>query len=124
MGKRYLIDTNVISDYLSNKLPAKTSGMINKITAQLSVITRIELLSWSDVSSRQLQILQNFIAVAIVYDLDEAIIIETIRIRKLYKIKLPDAIIAATALVNSLTLITRNISDFRRISELDILNPF
>ncbi|MBK8704770.1 MAG: PIN domain-containing protein [Saprospiraceae bacterium] len=36
------------------------------------------------------------------------------KLRKQYKIKLPDAIIAATALVYDLTLVTRNISDFQK----------
>lgn len=47
----------------------------------------------------------------------------TIAIREIYKIKLPDAIITATALVYNLTLITRNISDFQNIESLKIINP-
>jgi predicted nucleic acid-binding protein len=49
---------------------------------------------------------------------------QTIALRKLYKIKLPDAIIAATAMIQALQLITRNSSDFARITGLLILNPF
>ncbi|MGM0565954.1 MAG: hypothetical protein ACQESX_04250 [Bacteroidota bacterium] len=37
--------------------------------------------------------------------------------------KLPDAI-AATALVNKLTIITRNIKDFEKVERLDVLNPY
>ena len=48
---------------------------------------------------------------------------ECIIIRKVHKTKLPDAIIAATALVNNLTLITRNISDFKNIEDLKVINP-
>ena len=124
MGKRYLIDTNAVSDYLDNKLPAKASDIIDRQTTQLSVVTRIELLAWPDVPSHQLQILQNFITASIVYNLNEAIILETINIRKQYKIKLPDAIIAATALINNLTLLTRNLSDFKKITGLDVANPY
>ena len=80
----------------------------------MSVITRIELLAWPNAYPQQLQTLQKFIATCLVYPLDEAIIIESINVRKQYKIKLPDAIIAATALVNNLTLFTRNISDFKK----------
>ncbi len=39
-------------------------------------------------------------------------------------IKLPDAVIAATALTHSLKLMTRNQADFERIAELTIVNPF
>jgi predicted nucleic acid-binding protein len=37
---------------------------------------------------------------------------------------LGDAIIAGTALVHQRTLVTRNIQDFRWISDLELLNPF
>ena len=51
------------------------------------------------------------------------IIEKTIEIRKSYRIKLPDAIIAATAFVHNLTLLTRNISDYKNIEELSVINP-
>jgi predicted nucleic acid-binding protein len=38
--------------------------------------------------------------------------------------KLPDCIIAATALVHGLTLITANKRDFSNIPGLTIINPF
>jgi len=45
-------------------------------------------------------------------------------IRKQYKIKLPDAIIAATARIYNLTLLTRNTKDFQEISGLLTINPW
>jgi predicted nucleic acid-binding protein len=48
---------------------------------------------------------------------------QTIFIRKAKKIKLPDAIIAATAIVHNLTLVTCNSDDFKNISNLNIFNP-
>jgi len=47
-----------------------------------------------------------------VYYLDDDIAEETIVIRQKYKIKMPDAVIAATALINNLTLVTANARDF------------
>lgn len=41
-----------------------------------------------------------------------------------YKIKLPDAIIAATALANNKILVTRNVDDFMKVKSLEIFNPF
>ena len=49
---------------------------------------------------------------------------KTIEICKQHKIKLPDAIIAATALVNNFTLVTRNIDDFKNIAGLKTINPY
>ncbi len=47
-----------------------------------------------------------------------------IKIRRSYRLKLPDAIIAATALYLGLPLITRNVKDFTNILELRLINPF
>ena len=49
---------------------------------------------------------------------------QTITLRKKHKIKLPDAIIAATALVHNLTLLTRNEKDFSKISNVESTNPW
>jgi predicted nucleic acid-binding protein len=47
----------------------------------------------------------------------------SIDIRKKHKTKLPDAIIAATALVYDLVIISRNISDFKNIDGLQVIDP-
>jgi predicted nucleic acid-binding protein len=52
------------------------------------------------------------------------VIAKTIELRKKYRIKLPDAIIAATAIVHELTLITRNTPDFKSINGLKLLSPW
>ena len=49
---------------------------------------------------------------------------KTADIRKKQKIKLPDAIIAATALVYELSLVSRNVSDFKNIDGLQLINPW
>ncbi len=67
--------------------------------------------------------LQEFMNLSFVYDINDKIIEQTIDLRKNYKIKVPDAIIAATALVHNFTLVTRNTGDFERIPGLELLNP-
>lgn len=47
-----------------------------------------------------------------------------IKIRRNYRLKLPDAVIAATALHLDLPLITRNMKDFKDIPDLKLFNPF
>ncbi len=68
--------------------------------------------------------LQLFVDIAKIYIVDNDIALKTIDIRVKYKIKVPDAVIAATAIHYDLTLITRNISDFKKISELEIIDPY
>jgi predicted nucleic acid-binding protein len=65
-----------------------------------------------------------FVDQAVIYNIDQSIIEETITIRVNKKVKLPDAIIAATAKIHNLTLITRNTSDFKNIEGLTLINPY
>ena len=123
MGKEYLIDTNSVIDYLDNKLPTKANELIEAAKSRISVITRIELLSWSGATNSQTIILLNFIGESEIYHLEEPVILKTIKIRKKYRTKLPDAIIAATALINHFSVVTRNTNDFDKIEQLEIINP-
>ena len=65
-----------------------------------------------------------FMKVASVIGITDEIVDETIAIRRAYKIKLPDAIIAATAINKKLILVTRNVTDFKIIQELVLVNPW
>ena len=124
MGKEYLIVTNSVIDYLDNKLPEQANDLIDSIDSKISVITRMELLAWPGASEQQTLILNEFISASEVFALEEPVILNAIEIRKAYKTKLPDAIIAATALVNKLTIITRNTKDFDKIEGLEVLTPY
>jgi predicted nucleic acid-binding protein len=122
--EKYLIDTNVAIDFLANRFSGGNKKKIHKIIDQIpnfSIITKIELLGFST-SESNLLILENFVNDSQIQLLSDEIVQKTIEIRRKYKIKLPDAIIAATAMVNQLTLVKRNISDFRNIDGLSLLN--
>jgi len=125
MGKKYLIDTNATIDYFGNKLPEKGANFIDLLVSpSISVITQMELLGWYRISTEEKEKLQNFINEIAVIQIDHDVIQKTIELRQSHKIKLPDAIIAATAIVNGLILISRNISDFKNISALRVINPW
>jgi predicted nucleic acid-binding protein len=126
MGEiRYLIDTNVVIDYLGNRLPLAgmdfMHGVMNNMPA-ISVITKIELLGFNT-NPAHYQILENFVQDVTLFELSAGIVESCIMIRKEYKTKVPDAIIAATALENKLELLTRNVADFKNIRTLTVLNP-
>jgi len=123
MGKRYLLDTNTVLDYMSNKLPGNAKKLIAQIIDEeinLSVINKIELLGFSKVE----QDLIDFVAYSNIHPMDDVIVDKTIEVRSSYKIKLPDAVIAATALVNELILVSRNIKDFKNIQGLELIDPY
>lgn len=124
--ERYLIDSNSAIDYLGGKL--STPGMIfmpGVVNAGpvVSVITKIEVLGYS-APPEDASLLREFMSTASVLGLSEAVVDETIDIRKAHRIKTPDAVIAATARLLGLTLITRNTSDFKQINGLKLVNPY
>jgi predicted nucleic acid-binding protein len=124
MEQRYLMDSNSVIDYLGNKLPSPGASFIDNLPGVISVITRIEILGWYNATTEQLANLESFIQNAVIYPLAEHYIQQTILIRQQYKIKLPDAIIAATAILEGLTLITNNTDDFKKVPNLKLLNPW
>jgi hypothetical protein len=120
----YLIDTNVVIDFLGNKLPLSSQVFMNGVidaTPNFSIITKIELLGFN-MAENHFQILSDFIDEALVFAIDDKVVTACIEIRKKHKIKLPDAIIAATALAHNMVLITRNTSDFKRIDGLILVD--
>jgi predicted nucleic acid-binding protein len=127
MGSNYLIDTNIIIYLLDKKLPPNAETFLSTVIddmCQLSVITQIELLSWRSPDPQNHFTLRAFLADCKIIGLSTSVVEQTVRLRQVHKMKLPDAVIAATALVNDWTLISRNDNDFRSVRELKYLNPF
>ena len=125
MEQRYLADSNTIIDYIANKMPDKAllvlDGYFND-NLVISIISKIEVLGFNGEVS-ELKRLSDFIGLANIFFVDDAIANKTIELCKTHKIKTPDAIIAATALVYNLTLITRITTDFKNIEGLITVNP-
>ena len=122
MGTSFLIDTNVVIDFSQGIFSEKSKNFVANILNKepiISAITQIELLGFSVVSPQ----IESFVRYTSIIGINESVIEKTIEIRKHYRIKLPDAIIAATALTNNLTLLTRNIADFKNIENLNVINP-
>ena len=122
MGKKYLIDTNALIEYTGDLLPEKAHSFISGIIDEqfiISVINKIEVLGYNTAGKD----IEDFIELADVIELTGDITSKTIELRKVYKTKLPDAIIAASAIVNNLTIITRNTKDFEKIEGLKVINP-
>lgn len=128
MGIKYIWDTNTVIYYLQQQFPPSAEkfmdNLINEARPVISAITEIELLCWKTATEKDLAVLNNFISDALVVELEQPIKYKTADIRKRHNTKLPDAIIAATALVYDLTLVSRNISDFKNIEWLKMINPW
>jgi hypothetical protein len=104
------------------KLPGKAKTALAQIIddeINLSVINKIELQGFIKVE----QDLIDFVNCSNICMMDDDIVKKTIEVRRLYKIKLPDAVIAATALQYSFVLVTNNIKDFKGIKGVEVVNP-
>ena len=123
---RYLIDTNTVIDYLARKIPNEGMSFMNEVVnliPNISIITKIEVLGFNTSAENSL-LLTSFMNDASIFDLTSEVADLTISIRRTHKTKLPDAIIAATALAHGMKLLTRNTSDFKHIAGLDIIDPY
>jgi len=122
---RYLIDSNVIVNYTSEKFHKEAMSFLADVIDEIpkiSVITKIETLSWHSTIIQEEVSVKSFINSSNVIALSDNIVEKCIEIRRNCKIKTPDAIIAATAIVNDFTLLTSD-SDFNRIPNLKVINP-
>ncbi|MFN4257051.1 MAG: type II toxin-antitoxin system VapC family toxin [Saprospiraceae bacterium] len=127
MGTRYLVDTNIAVYLLNGVLPTNAAAFLKPILDienNLSVVSKIELLGWQFPNTGEEHNARIFVEESNIIGLTDEIAEKAIEIRKSTKAKLGDAIIAATALAQNLTLISRNEADFRRIPGLICINPF
>ena len=121
-GADFLLDTNIII-YLAQKKLKINDFAKEGDNLYISTITYMEALGFSFQTQDEetaISVLCNaFERLFLTEDIEK----QTILIRKTHKIKLPDAIIAATAIRHNMTFVTRNSSDFNKISGLKLLIP-
>ena len=124
---RCIIDTNILIYHLAGVLTyqaeATLAGALES-GSSISIITRIELLGWRNHSPDSLKAAEALLNSVSEIPLHEEIIRLCISLRQNYSIKLPDAIIAATARYANFPLMTRNVTDFERVPELKMVDPF
>ncbi len=110
------MDSNVLIDYTSRKFTGSSEQKLDSIFDDhfcYSIISHMEVLGYN-APEDVLQNMQEFLSAGVLYYITAEVSNRTILIRRsLAKIKLPDAIIAATALAYGNTLLTRNIHDFK-----------
>ena len=102
-GNNILLDTNAIIYFLNGKFL-----LDNEYNIFTSIISEIELLCYPKITSEEENIIKDFLNSINIINLDNYIKNETILLKKEISIKLPDAIILATAKTNNLILLTQD----------------
>ncbi|HEY3371135.1 MAG TPA: type II toxin-antitoxin system VapC family toxin [Prolixibacteraceae bacterium] len=118
-----LVDTNILI-YLSKRKLEFEQVATSHAKLFISVITYMEVLGYRFENDLEKQTITQLCKYFPIIHLNSEIIEKVISIRQKHKIKLPDAIILATAILEDLELVTANVTDFIGIdSELTISNP-
>lgn len=115
-GTNILLDTNAVLYLLGGKLQTAT---LPNGEFFISFVTELELLSYPNLSKSEEVKIKDFLDSVDIIELSPEIKEETVRLRKNYKIKLPDAIICGTALFINASLLTFDRS-FKKIEEITL----
>ena len=123
---RWLLDTNVWIDAHAGQ--ADATRVFAKASATpgawvgFSAMTRLETLGYSGLTADDDKALRELLAQFEELQIPALVIDEAIRLRRLYKLKSADAIVAATALLQRAELVTRNTADFKKVQGLSVLD--
>ena len=123
---RQVLDTNVWIDSHAGRADAcrvfTKARAVQGAWVGFSAITRLEVLGFPGLTAADDKTLRELLAQFEEVPVLPAVIDEAIELRRLYKIKSPDAIIAATALLQEAEVVTRNTGDFKKVARLSVLD--
>jgi predicted nucleic acid-binding protein len=120
--KNYLVDTDIFIDYFNGKNWAKAFFTDPPGRLYYSKITRKELLSITGISGKEKKEINKALGCITIIDVDNQIAAKASEIIQNHKIQVNDALIASTALVKNMTLVTRNQKHFRNIHGIELLD--
>jgi len=121
-GNRFLLDTNAIVALLDGNADINRL-IIGADWVGVSIISVLEYMSFSNLSMDDMDLLNNFLKRIDVVDLEMdnfTLLLNTSQIRIIHKLKLPDAIIAATSVANNASLITAD-KGFNKVKEIKVI---
>ncbi len=116
---RYLVDTNIVIKALNGDAACRNIIAGNKI--YISVVTEIERYSWNKLTEDDIAAIDAFLKQCFIYTFYTALKPIIIELRKRFGLKLPDAIIIATAIDNGLTVVSSE-SRFAKVQDLSFIH--
>jgi len=135
LSTRYVVDTNIIIYTLrgvQEAVQALEQLEDDDLEVYYSTIVEAELFSFHELTTEQKARIRGILDLGEIVDVDSELALKAAELRALSKknyqrkLKLPDAIVAATAFLYSAALVTRNVDDFKHLRDhgLRLWNPF
>jgi predicted nucleic acid-binding protein len=118
-GSKMMLDTNIALYLLGGD--QVLAAVLDEKEVFVSVISEMEMLGYTGISSEEIIRIKTFLAETSIVELSPEVKNKTIELRQFYNIKLPDAIIAATAILQNIPLISAD-GIFKRIVELNFVH--
>lgn len=118
-----LLDSNILIYAAEPPYKMLLAPYVKDRANAFSVISRVETLGFVGITSPQINYFESIFLLLHALPVEQDIIEKAIELKQSKKMKLGDALIAATALVYDIELITRNTEDFKNIRDLRIFNP-
>lgn len=118
-----ILDTNILIYSGQPPYQELLSPYIKDRANAFSVISRVETLGFINITLKQVQYFESIFLLLQPLPIESDIIEKAIELKQSKKMKLGDALIAASALAHNAELITRNTEDFKSIPNLRVFNP-
>ena len=118
-----LLDTNIVIYLQGGKLPEAHIQKLRVTPLNTCNIIVAEVLGYNFPNPDDSQYFEALFITMKNRLLDTAVTKKVIELRRTTPLKMPDAIIAATALVHKLTLWTHNTADFKNVPDLQLFDP-
>ncbi len=123
MSKSIIVDSNII---IYSMMPDYTflQAELAKYDVFIASVSKVEVLGYRYLDPLDKQSFIDYFQTITHYDTNPQIIDTATHLRQQKKMSLGDSIIAGTALVYNLPIMTRNVADFEWIEGLEVVNPF
>ncbi len=119
-GKKVFLDTNAFIYFFEGRSNI-TELVVHTPAIYFSPITEIELLSAPKLTLRETEKIREFLSICQRVELTENIIEQTVVLRRQHRFKVPDAIIAASALVLDIPLVSADV-DFQKVEGMVLIS--
>ena len=117
-----ILDSNIII-YSTKPEYDFLREFIAENSPSVSAVSYVEVLGYHKLADEEKELLEEFFDSTKILPISDKVIAKAVELRQLKKMTLGDALIAATALVYNLVLVTNNTADFAWIDELKLFNP-